>query len=96
MINIDGDTVNITIDEDQLLEALAYMEDFLEHVQKNPDITGERAVKTIDIIRTAIETMQAFWAEHFAEDDRVKTEVNQYGDNAMCITNVGTINLDMR
>ena len=75
------------------------MEGFLEHLQKSPDFVGEKAVNTLDVIRTTIETLQAFWTEHFSdkEDDAevvvARTEVHQYGDNCMSITNAGTINI---
>lgn len=70
MIEIKGNDVKITIDEEPLLKAIAYVEGFLEYLQEDPDVKGESAVTTIDIFRTIIETLQAFWCEHFSEKRR--------------------------
>lgn len=68
MIEFNGNSVNITIDSDELEKAIAYMIDLLEYMQGNPELTGEKAVYHIDNIRVAIETMKAFWLEHFDEE----------------------------
>lgn len=68
MIEFKGDSVNITIDQDDLEKAIAYMIDLLEYIQKNPKLAGEKAVYHIDNVRTAIETMKAFWCENFGKE----------------------------
>lgn len=68
MIEIKDDAVNIAVDSEELEKSIAYMTDLLEYMQMNPDIKGENAVWHFDNIRVAIETMQAFWFEHFGEE----------------------------
>lgn len=69
MIEFKGDSVNITVDSDELEKAIAYMIDLLEYMQNNPELTGEKAVYHIDNVMVAIEVMKAFWCEHFVEVD---------------------------
>lgn len=81
MIEFKGDSVNITVDSGELEKAIAYMIDLLEYMQMNPDIKGEEAVWHLDNIRVAIETMKAFWCEHFGEEQdgkntSVQTEIS--------------------
>lgn len=81
MIEFKGDSVNITVDSGELEKAIAYMIDLLEYMQMNPDIKGEEAVWHLDNIRVAIETMKAFWYEHFGEEQdgkntSVQTEIS--------------------
>ena len=67
LIEFKGDSVNITVDSDELEKAIAYMIDLLEYMQNNPELTGEKAVYHIDNVMVAIEVMKAFWCEHFGE-----------------------------
>lgn len=68
MIEFKGDSVNITVDSDELEKAIGYMIDLLEYMQNNPELTGEKAVYHIDNVMVAIEVMKAFWCEHFDEE----------------------------
>ena len=64
MTQITKDAVSITIEAEDLYPAIADMEALLEYLKmKN---TQEEFQKSVI---TAIETMEAFWCEHFAEDD---------------------------
>lgn len=69
MIDIKDDAVNIAVDSEELEKSIAYMTDLLEYMQMNPDVKGEEAVWHLDNIRVAIETMKAFWCEHFGEEN---------------------------
>ena len=60
MITIGEKTVDITISEEDLLKAIAYMKDLKDYAE---NYTG----KHIDELRTAEEVLEAFWAEHFGE-----------------------------
>ena len=64
MTNETENDVTITIEEKDLYPAIADMESLLEHLKSKPD--SEEFQKSVT---TAIETMKAFWCEHFAEVD---------------------------
>lgn len=64
MITNKGDTINITIDKDALEQSMAWLEDLREFCQKNRESKAH-----VGYIQTALETCQAFWCEHFAEDE---------------------------
>ncbi len=66
IIRID-ENVEITIEEEQLIKSIATIKDMLAFYQVNSDVKGERAVTLIENLAVAIETMEAFWCEHFAE-----------------------------
>lgn len=81
MIEIKDDGVNIAVDSEELEKSIAYMTDLLEYMQTNPAVEGEEAVWHLDNIRVAIETMKAFWCEHFGEEKdgqntSVQTEIS--------------------
>lgn len=67
MIIRTDENVEITIDEEQLIKSIANLKDMLDFYQVNSDVKGERAVTLIENLVVAIETMEAFWCEHFAE-----------------------------
>ena len=68
MIKRIGDMVEISVEEEQLLKEIAYMQDFLEFMQRDLSLAGEEALEHIGTVTGVIETLQAFYCEHFGEE----------------------------
>ena len=69
MIDIGKDIVTISVDTTDVEKSIALLTDMLEFCQKQ-DIETEGKKETAAALTTAIETMKAFWCEHFSEEDQ--------------------------
>ena len=67
MIIVSDDLVQIDIEEDDLIEAVAEIKDLLEFLKNTK--RSEAQQKLIRNLVTADEVMEAFWCEHFGEEE---------------------------
>ena len=74
MIYENDDNVNIEIDEEELLESIALLENMRDFCKKQ---TEEGVSETVFALQIAIEAMKAFWIEHFQQDG----EVGKFNDD---------------
>ena len=74
MIYENDENVSIEIDEEELLKSIALLGNMRDFCKKQ---TGEGVSETVFALQTAIETMKAFWIEHFQQDG----EVGQFNDD---------------
>lgn len=68
MTREDGAEVTICIEAEDLYKSMALLEEMRDFLKEQTAVSEGKA-KTIDALMVAIETMTAFWAEHFAEDE---------------------------
>lgn len=70
MIKTTDEHVDITINSEELVKAIAFLTDMSAFCSAQ---TEESVKETVDALTVAIETMSAFWSEHFADltDDEV-------------------------
>lgn len=64
MIIKNDDEVKIQISEEKLIRSMALMKDLRDYCRER---TEEGTTETIEALTVAIETMIAFYAEHFEE-----------------------------
>ncbi len=64
MIAKDKDRVTITINAGDLIASMALLKELKEFCEKQ---TEDGVTDTVDALTTAIETMTAFYCEHFEE-----------------------------
>ena len=76
MITKKADNIEITIDKEPLEQSIACMEDMLEFYQA----ADEKQECLCEHINIAIETMKAFWVEHFAEEGSYDIWGTEAGD----------------
>lgn len=60
----EGDQVQINIDEETLIKSIALVKDMNDFCKGRSE---EGVSETVEALTCAIETMQAFWCEHFGE-----------------------------
>lgn len=68
MTKTEGDTVTITIEEEDLLQSVALLESMRDFFNEQIKVT-EGKEETTKALNVAIETMGAFWCEYFGEVD---------------------------
>lgn len=66
MITINGEETTIEISDDDLVQAIALLKDLKEFCEGQQEV-NEGKEETVKALNTAIETMSAFWIEHFGE-----------------------------
>ena len=67
MITVSEDVVQIDIEENDLIEAVATVKDLLEYLEDTE--INETQQRLIRDLTTASETMEAFWCEHFGDTE---------------------------
>lgn len=67
MIERTEDQVNIRIDEQELIEAMALLTDLRDYTDQQHGLRG--ISETSKALTVALETMTAFFFEHFSEED---------------------------
>ena len=67
MIEKTEDEVRIKVNADELYKSMALLSDMRDFCEEQSQIE-EGKKETAEALNIAIETMAAFWAEHFAEE----------------------------
>ena len=67
MITVSEEVVQIDIEENDLIEAAATVKDLLEYLEGTEK--NESKKRLIRALTTASEAMEAFWCEHFGEEE---------------------------
>ena len=68
MTREDGAEVTICIEAEDLYKSIAVLEDMRDFCKEQTQESDGKP-ETIEALTVAIETMTAFWAEYFAEDE---------------------------
>lgn len=72
MTEIKEDVVNISIGEDDLVKAIALLEDMRDYCKTLVKERGQ--AETVEALTVAIEAMSALYCEHFGEDEKDDSE----------------------
>lgn len=66
-----GNQVHISVDEETLLRSIALLESMNDFCKSRSE---EGVDETVEALSCAIETMQAFWCEHFQDGEERRYE----------------------
>lgn len=66
MIEINADTVTITNSAEDIEKSIALLSDMRDFCKEQNE---EGTKETTEALTVAIETMQAFWCEHFGDEE---------------------------
>lgn len=72
MIKEEDDQTVISVDEDDLVKSIALLTDMRDYCKTLVKERGQ--ADTVEALTVAIETMSAFYCEHFGEDERNDSE----------------------
>lgn len=68
MVTEKNERVEFIIDSEDLIKSIALLEDMRDFCKEQEEIS-EGKKETTDALTVAVETMQAFWLEHFSEEE---------------------------
>lgn len=72
MIREEGDQTIISIDEDDMIQAIALLTNMRDYCKTLVKEKGQ--AETVEALTVAIETMGAFYCEHFGEEETDDSE----------------------